>query len=761
MTDHPTSSVGFRGPARRIALVVDRMSPGGKERVVMHLATEFAAGGFDPMVICLRDRGQLGRRLAEMGVPVEAIGSNRSYDLRAIVRLAGLLRGFHPDVVNVHDRSSLPYVVSATRLAGSCPVVLSCHGLLFGQKERPRLLERWALHRVAAVTAVSREVARDYAELLGISEPIEVISNGILIRSRDPGLGQEVRNELGLAEDVFLFVAVGNIKPEKGYDDLLVASEHLRHQVQGRRFVVAIAGSASDRACLRNLEDLTAKLGLRSTVKFLGYREDTLALYSAADAYVLPSRTEGLPMALLEAMSVGLPVVATAVGGVPEVLVQSGAGLLVEPRNPVSLAEGMRQLLTCPDARENVGLRGARFVRERHSAAAMARDYLNVYRRVTEPAEKRDRMSSRQRKRRIRVLMLGPLPPLVGGMATVMGNLRQSALARRCRVTTINNGKTTQDGRHVLTGIVAQIWVFARLIRNIVREKADIVHIHTCSGFTFWRDCFHAAVGELLGSRVIWHVHGGEFGDFGRQQDGFRKMLMRWAFEGASAVIVLSKEWLRRLAPLAQRARWRVVPNGVPLPDKRVAEQDPRPVFLFIGGFAEGKGGRDLIEAAAVARACGFDGQVEIAGGETMRGQKEELERYIVELGCDTRVCLVGVLSGESKREALCSAACLVLPSYAEGLPMAILEGMACGLPIIATSVGAVPEVITNGQEGFLIEPGDVPALAERMLRISSDPDLRKRMGQAARRRVEAEYSLDGMIGRIMDVYCEVLGWER
>ena len=110
-----------------------------------------------------------------------------------------------------------------------------------------------------------------------------------------------------------------------------------------------------------------------------------------------------------------------------------------------------------------------------------------------------------------------------------------------------------------------------------------------------------------------------------------------------------------------------------------------------------------------------------------------------------------------AKDEALQTSDCLVLPSYAEGLPMVVLEAMAYGLPVIATRVGAIPEVLTDGQEGFLIEPADVKALADRMLRVAGDPELRRRMGLDARRVAEARFSLDAMVDRIMDIYTDIL----
>jgi len=353
--------------------------------------------------------------------------------------------------------------------------------------------------------------------------------------------------------------------------------------------------------------------------------------------------------------------------------------------------------------------------------------------------------------------MLGPVPPPTGGMASVVVNLCDSGLSRRCGLTVINNAKTTREGRPLLVGIGVQIRLLGRLVGRILRGRGQIVHVHTCSGFTFWRDCLHAAAARLLGAHVVLHVHGGRFEDFAAGLGRIARGAMRLAFEHVSAVIVLSEDWLCRLGPYAPRANWRVVPNGVPVPAKTAAVEIAKPVFLFLGDLGEGKGVRDLVKAASIALRRGFDGRVDLAGREIELGQKDALEEYIRELGCETKVRLVGVLSGEPKAQALLSSACLVLPSYAEGLPMAILEAMACGLPIISTNVGAIPEVIREGVEGFLVDPGDVEGLADRMIRLGRDSQLRKRMGRAARKRAEQSYGLETMFERIMEVYHDVL----
>ena len=355
------------------------------------------------------------------------------------------------------------------------------------------------------------------------------------------------------------------------------------------------------------------------------------------------------------------------------------------------------------------------------------------------------------------VVMLGPLPPLVGGMASVVANLCNCALSRYCHLTVINNGKTTPEERPFLTGVKAQIRLLYQLIKTIIKQRAKIVHIHTCSGFTFWRDCIHALLARLFGSRVILHIHGGGFIEFVDSQHYIGKLVIRLALSWVSRVIVLSSSWVSRLKPFAPQAKWCIVPNGVPLPPCTASIDHLQPTFLFLGNLGERKGAVDLVRAAQIAIQKGFNGQILLAGKETAPGQSNTLERLINELNLQSHVRLIGVISGEAKVNVIKSADCFILPSHAEGLPMAMLEAMSYGLPVISTKVGSIPEVITDGVEGYLIEPGDIESLADRIFRLGQDVALRKRMGRAARERIERYYSLDVVVKRLMQVYKEVL----
>ncbi len=368
------------GPARRcrkIALGLTTLRPGGGEMVVAHLARSLPAQGVQAEVICLEQPGQLAPSLIEQGVKVHALNSTSGYDLRAIHRLRRLLRGIRPDVVNIHDRASLPYFALAN-LCRRCPLVYTAHGLLFNAADEPSARYRLALRFARSACAVSPEVADRHTEVLGWRRAWNIIPNGVPDKGVDPSAGRAVRGELGLSPETFVLLAMGNVREEKGVEDLLDAADALGRQAGQRSFVVLLAGRLDETDYCRRIRNRHEQLGLGESVRFLGYRTDGDALRSAADAFVLSSRSEGLPMVVLEAMMAGLPIVATEVGGVPEALAD-GRGLLVPARDPARLAEAMGRLLTDEATCRRLGQAARREAEATYSVDRMAREYLRVY----------------------------------------------------------------------------------------------------------------------------------------------------------------------------------------------------------------------------------------------------------------------------------------------------------------------------------------------------------------------------------------------
>ncbi len=145
----------MRRSIRRLALVLSELRPGGMERVVVHLASSLRRRGIEPLVVCLQHKGPFARELEAQGITVVALNSVRGYDLCAVADLARAFRRFRPELINVHDRSSLPYAVLANLWGAGRPVVFTAHGLMFDERSRGRLGIRIAARVISALTAVS------------------------------------------------------------------------------------------------------------------------------------------------------------------------------------------------------------------------------------------------------------------------------------------------------------------------------------------------------------------------------------------------------------------------------------------------------------------------------------------------------------------------------------------------------------------------------------------------------------------------------
>jgi len=375
---------------RRVLIAVSQFRPGGAERLVAHLAFGLQGRGHPVTLIVLEETGPWAEELRTQGVAVIGLGSRNARDLVALMRLRKVLKTKTPDVINVHDRWSLPYVRAARWRAGGTPVVFSAHGLMYGEPERAGLKFRWAMRGVSAMTAVSEEVCDRHARFFGWDGRVDIIPNAVPDGRPPEVTRQAVCRELGLPADTFVFLAVGNARPEKAFENLVDAAARLPRTPGARPFTVLIAGALAESLYCRDLVARHEASGLGNAVRFLGYRDDVPALLLAADAFVLSSRSEGLPMVVLEAMMAGLPVVATRVGGVPDAV--GDCGLLVEPERPEALAEAMQRLMDDPLLAADLGRRARERARREYSLDRMVDRYLEVYERVVaEHARRKDR----------------------------------------------------------------------------------------------------------------------------------------------------------------------------------------------------------------------------------------------------------------------------------------------------------------------------------------------------------------------------------
>lgn len=730
--------------------IVPGLYPGGMELAMSRIINSLVEKGYRHSVVCLKGDAVIRKNIHD-SVPIYCLHSNKS-ELSIVTRLREIILQVRPTVIHARNWSAWPDVaIARLMLRNPPPLIFSFHGL---DSSAPMPLRRRIVSRLLAIVTthiftVSEASKKLLVHHIGLPKSrIEVIANGIDTEQFQPAKTMSTNNS------AIVIGTVGGLSPVKNQALLIRACAELSKS--GMHIDICLAGEGSQR--LRLLE-LAKSQRIADCVHLLGQIADVSGFLQQLDIFVLPSDNEAHPNALLEAMSCGLPCIGTRVGGVPEMLEWGLCGHLVQPGDLDGLIEAIRQLANDPVGRKTLGNAARKRVSANYSLDQMVNRYAKLYgwydsghgSNIVVPTL--NTLSSRIP----RVVMLGPMPPLIGGMATVVNNLHKSSLAERCKLTVLNNGKTTPEDRHLISGVASQLRLFAKLMITIRRQRAQILHLHTCSGFTFWRDCTLMLLARMLRCQVVWHIHGGFFDKFVAEMSFCQKALIEIVFKMSSCIIVLSNEWLKRLSPILLTANWQIVSNGVMTPENVGRFSQTKQVFLFVGNLSRQKGVDDLIVATAVACKNGFRGIVHLAGGETSLGQRMRAEALIRRFNVQKQVKLLGIISGTKKIKALEQADCFVLPSYVEGLPIAILEGMSYGLPIISTRVGGIPEVITEGVEGLLVDPGNIQDLANAMLVLDQDSELRRKMGKAARNKFEEKYSIEHMVEKIYEIYRTIL----
>jgi L-malate glycosyltransferase len=367
----------------RVLWVLKELAIGGAERLLLEMSPSLEGKvEFHPVAVSAEPRTlEEAYRLA--GFRPVILGARSHADVGWVPALRQLTKRISPDVVHLHN----PLPGAGGRLATiglTVPVLYTEHNLW----RRYHLLSRWAnaltLWRNDAVVAVSSAV-RDsiLSSWLGrrVSQRLLVVPNGIAVtRVREDAIRQTAGLP-GIAARP-AYGAVGHLRFWKGVDVLLEASKMIQRDMpDARGYVVGVGEDA------RELERVQARLGANS-VQFLGLRQDARALIARLDVFVVPSRAEGLPLALLEAMALGRPIVATKVGGIPNVLTHERDALLVSPGDPVALAGGVVRLLRDRELAGLLGERAREVVEKRFAVERTAKQYMGIYEWVLRSRER-------------------------------------------------------------------------------------------------------------------------------------------------------------------------------------------------------------------------------------------------------------------------------------------------------------------------------------------------------------------------------------
>lgn len=369
-----TEAASCAKPLRRVMQVTWSLVAGGSEMYAFTIAS-----GLDPQTyqsaICALDKGgAMEEEIRRAGIPFEVMNRRPGVDIGLMWRLYKLFRKHKVDVIHTHHFNQLFYSLAGARLVGA-RIIHTEHSVEYFKRRRLRVALRWMSVFCHKILAIGEDGARALREQVGIPRrKLEIVSAGV-----DPAAfnhsRSEARQEFGIEEEARVAIIVARLFPEKNHRLLLRAFSEVARRVTGARLL--IVGDGVERDSIRSEME---RLGLQDSVEMLGVRRDVARLLAASDVFVLSSDREGLPIAVLEAMAAGKPVVATGVGDLPLVVRDGETGRVVPDGDAKAMAEAVIEVLSDEKQSREMGERARCLVAEEFSLKAMIERHAQLYR---------------------------------------------------------------------------------------------------------------------------------------------------------------------------------------------------------------------------------------------------------------------------------------------------------------------------------------------------------------------------------------------
>lgn len=359
-----------RNEVIKVIHIVFSLEYGGLERIAIELAKHLNSGRYNVSICCLDTLGELTAEARANGIEVFLVKRRPGPDFTLPIRLAHILRKRKADVVHTHNMGPLLYGTLGARLAGVPVVINTRHG------RAPKRTNAYIWKANDAIIAISQDARDEIVKWNHIRlDKLKVIYNGIdNDRYSSEKTGDTIRQNLNIESGAMVVGTVARLSEEKDQFTLLDAFAKVISELQNVYLVIA-----GDGPLRKDLESHASDLGISQRVRFLGFRDDISSILRILDLFVLSSTSEGISLTLLEAMAAGLPIVATKVGGNPEVVIDGTTGFLVAPKKPAEMAEAIYNLLSDKKLAREMGDAGKKRVEEKFSLERMAKEYKEVY----------------------------------------------------------------------------------------------------------------------------------------------------------------------------------------------------------------------------------------------------------------------------------------------------------------------------------------------------------------------------------------------
>jgi glycosyltransferase involved in cell wall biosynthesis len=708
-------------PPSRLFLMINSFETGGSERQFVSLAKSLDPRHFSLDLGCIQPIGPLRELFSD--VDTFPLGGNlygwRSWQSRR--KLARHLRQKRIQIAHSFDFYTNLTLLPAARWA-KIPAVIGSQrqlgDLLSPAQSQAQL---FAFRYCDAVVCNSRAAADRLVQAGLPAEKIRVIGNVLLPEAfattvpalpRQPGLlrvGMIARMNAGY----------------KNHRGFLQAAARLLDWLPDTEFVLV-----GDGPLRPELETEAESLGITHRVRFLGDRRDVAAVLASLDVAVVPSDSEGLSNVILESFAAGVPVVATRVGGNPE-LVSEERGILVPAKDDSALANAMHRMLKDPSYRTDAGSNARRFAVGQFSAARIAGKYQELYAEVLAGKLSAARSipgSGNASRRKLRVAIIAPSLRYVGGQSVQADlMLRNWAGDLEVQARFISVDPPFPIGLRWVRSVpgfrtlVRAPFYCARLWSGL--KDADIAHIFSASYSSFLVAPLPAwIVARLRGKKTLINYRSGEARDHLQRSAIARAVLKR-----ADSLVAPSGYLVDVFREFGLPAE--TVPNIIDLSQFCYRKRDPlRPHLVCTRGFHSYYCVDVVVKAFAKVQEA-FPGAVlDLVGG----GPLESAIRQLVFEMKLSGVNFCGVASRDQIGEYYDRADIFINASHLDNMPVSVLEAFACGTPVISTAPEGMRYLVEHGHTGLLSQPGDVDALAENVIRVLREPELAFRLSTNA-----------------------------
>lgn len=710
--------------------------------------------------------GESYRRAQAQGLPVVDMNFDRPWRWAAIRALRAFVREHGIEVIDSHVTRDAKTALACMDL---CALVRSRH---VNQPLKSSPVRRLQWHLSDRVITVAECTRRDMIAS-GLIDPARSVSVGgwaderFFDRTGAAAARTRLRAELELADDQTVALCVGMLRPDKGQNHLLRALAEMKRDGVALTCLLAGEATAESAPYEAELRDMATAEGV--DVRFLGYRDDVADLMHTADLVVIPSLTEAQPRVAVQAFATGRPVVASAVGGVPEIVVDGETGWLVPPADPEALARALTRAVRDTAAAANIAARAAelaqRDMRFDQRMAQTLENYrlarLRAASRLLFPAAPR---ASQPLDGKSSVLHVITTINRGGAENHLFDLMRGQRAAGRTVAVAYLKGDGYWAEKLAAEGITAYplglarygdprpVWRLAGLIRRL---KPAIVHAHMPPA-------------ELYTVLALpWSGHDGSYVVSKHNDEPFyrgpgQKLMARWAARRADRIIAISGAVGTYLqgqglpaakmevvhygldaAPYdavtteqvaALRAHWGVTPDEMVV--GAVGRLVPQKAFhVLLQGFAD------------FVRSGGTRARLVMVGTGQL---KDELQTLATKLGIAEHLVWAGFRTDIPV--VMKAFDVFALTSAWEGFGLVLLEAMAAGRPIVASRVSAIPEVVAEGSTGLLVDCGAADQVAAALAKLA-EPALRHSMGDTGRKRLGQLFSVKRMVRATATVY--------